>query len=134
MAVEQSIFLSTKTKLDIATGDASFDPQVLDLINGVLSDLVDLGIGDPLGFHIGGDEERWEDLLGGDGRMERVKTWLFLKVRLLFDPPQTSFLLDLQNKQIDELTWRIINQRDGDHWVDPRLDDGDGVIILDGNG
>lgn len=117
MVVEQSIFISTKAMLDIAPDDDSFDSQVLGFINGALSDLVDFGIGPPEGFEIEGDEEEWVDLLGTYPDLNRVRTWLYLKVLMLWDPPQTSFLVDMRQKQIDEVAWRLIDKEDGDRYL-----------------
>lgn len=116
MVVEQSIFISTKDVLDIASDDPSFDSKVLSFINGALSDLVDFGIGPPEGFAIEGDGEEWGDLLGDYPDLNRVKTWLYLKVMLLWDPPQTSFLIDMRQKQIDAIEWRLMDKEDGDRY------------------
>jgi hypothetical protein len=134
MTVEQSIFKSTKANLDIGLDDPSFDGQILTYINGALSDLVDYGVGPEEGFQIEGEDETWEELIGQQLDLNRLKTWLVLKVRLLFDPPQTSFHLEAANKQIEELTWRMINRRDGERYVLAGTGESEETIILDGGG
>jgi hypothetical protein len=133
--VEPSILKSTKTQLDIASDDSSFDNQVMGYLNGVLPDLLDFGLGPSEGFFIEDDSATWEDLLGDGaiGQLGRVKNWVWLKVRLLWDPPQTSFHLDSHEKLINEAAWRIINKLDGDRYVPPELTEGD-QLILDGGG
>lgn len=134
MAVEQSIFKSTKTMLDIASGDDSFDPQVMGFINSALSDLVELGAGPPNGLFVTGDGEEWDDLEESPALTERIKNWVYLKVRLFWDPPQTSFLLDAHTKQIDEAAWRIVNGKDGDRYSASHPIYLGGDIVLGGGG
>lgn len=117
MDLEQSIFKATKVNLDVAPGDTSFDAQIMTFINAALADLEDLGAGPVNGLSITGDDEIWE-VLGEDAIMtDRIKNWLYLKVRLVWDPPQTSFLLDAHQKQIDEAGWRITNKKDGERYA-----------------
>ena len=130
MVVEQSIFKSTKIMLDIATGDDSFDAQVMGFINSVLADLVDFGVGPADGLTITGDTEEWEDLGESPSDTDRIKNLIYLKVRLFWDPPQTSFLLEAHNKQIEEATWRIVNKRDGALFVSENFDED--LLVLDG--
>lgn len=133
MVVEQSIFKSTKVMLDIADGDASFDNNVLSFINAALSDLTDLGAGPSDGLVVTGDTEEWEALTENASDTERIKNWVYLKVRLFWDPPQTSFLLDAHTRQIDEAAWRIVNKKDGDRFVAAHPPEGLGdILILDG--
>lgn len=135
MVVEQSIFKSTKVMLDIAPGDTSFDPQIMGFINSALSDLADLGAGPPNGLFVTGDGEEWGSLGESPALTERIKNWVYLKVRLFWDPPQTSFLLDAHTKQIDEAAWRIVNGKDGDRYLasHPQYVDPDETLILDGS-
>jgi len=133
MVVEQSIFKSTKVMLDIGPNDSSFDGQVLSFVNAALSDLVDFGVGPSAGLVITGDTEVWADLDESLSDTERIKNWIYLKVRLFWDPPQTSFLLEAHTKQLDEAMWRIINKKDGERYVatHPPEELGD-VLVLDG--
>lgn len=122
MAAEPSIFKSTKVMLDIAPDDESFDGQIMTLINGAFSDLSDLGAGPSAGVAITGDGELWASLTESPATTNRIRTWLWLKVRLQFDPPQTSFLIDLLQKQLDKAEWQIVNNKDGLRWLDEHPD------------
>ena len=65
------------------------------------------------------DEAEWEDFLGGDKEYNSVKTYVYLKVRQLFDPPTTSYLITAFNEQVRELEWRLNTHREESGWVDP---------------
>lgn len=134
MAVEQSIFKSTKGMLDVAPGDTSFDSQILGFINSSLADLVELGAGPPNGLFVTGDDELWEGLEESPALTERIKNWLYLKVRLFWDPPQTSFLLTAHQDQINEAAWRIVNGKDGDRYSASHPVYLGGDIVLGGGG
>jgi hypothetical protein len=88
-------------------------------INSVLANLAQLGIGDAAGFAIEGSDEEWSAFLGDDPLLNNVKTLVYLRVRLIFDPPSTGFTLDAFKQQIQELEWRINVQRESKDWVDP---------------
>jgi hypothetical protein len=121
-----SILTSTKKILGIAEDYEAFDVDVLTHINSVFSTLNQLGIGPEEGFAIEDAVATWSDFLGDDLRLNNVKTYVYLRVRLLFDPPTTSFLIASLNEQAKELEWRINVQREGDAWVDP-----DPPLVLD---
>lgn len=119
--MEQSILKSVKKTLGLTPSDDSFDEDVILHINSVFSILEQLGIGSDDGFMIEDDESTWDDFLGGDKRLSSVKTYVHLRVRLLFDPPGTSFALDAMKEQIQEIGWRLNVQREGEEWTDPLL-------------
>lgn len=87
--------------------DTNFDPELIIHINGALAVITQLGIGPIEGFTITGKTETWEDLLLGRKDLEFVKTDIYLRVRLVFDPPQNSFLVKSIEDQIKEYDWRI---------------------------
>lgn len=101
-----NILQSIKKLLGIDSSDYSFDEDVIMCINACFSTLNQLGVGPEEGFVITGTEN-WSDFIGLDKRIENVKTYVFLKTRLMFDPPQNSFLVDSIEKQILELEWRL---------------------------
>ena len=91
--MNDSILTSTKKVLGIGEYDDNFDTDVIMHINTVLSILQQLGVGPRFGFSITGDEETWSDFLEPDDeRINTVKTYVYLRVRLLFDPPTNSFV------------------------------------------
>lgn len=117
--VTQSILTSIKKILNIPESDTSFDVDILFHINSVFASLNQLGIGPEEGFMIEDAEAVWADFLGTDPRLNSVKTYVHLRVKVLFDPPQTSFLGDSLDKQIQKLEWLLNVQREGDAWTDP---------------
>lgn len=86
--------------------DDAFDTDLLIHINTVLSILFQLGVGNQE-FHITGPDETWEDFLGTTKNVELVKSYIVLRVRMLFDPPTASSIGNIFDQQIKELEWRI---------------------------
>lgn len=107
MAVEESIFKSIKALLGPDADYDVFDPDILIFINTALSTLTQLGIGPKEGFRITGETETWTDLLGDYGDLESVKSYIYLKVRILFDPPSNSTVLNAYQEACKELEWRL---------------------------
>ena len=114
-----SILTSVKKNLGLDESYEFFDDDILLYINGVFSTLNQLGIGPELGFMIEDKDTTWDAYLDDDLRLNSVKTYMYLKVRLLFDPPVTSFAIEAMNQQAKELEWRLNVVREGDSWVDP---------------
>lgn len=102
-----SVLQSTKKVLGIAEDYDVFDVDILMHINSVFSTLTQLGIGPDSGFSIEGPDETWSSFLDDDLRLNSVKTYVYLRVRLLFDPPGTSYLINSLSKQAEELEWRL---------------------------
>lgn len=69
--------------------------------------LTQLGVGPQDGFFIKDETDLWTDFIQDDKRLEFVKTYIYLKVKLVFDPPLSSSVLDAMNRQINELEWRL---------------------------
>lgn len=101
-----SILKSIKKVLGVPEEYDHFDRDLILHINTTLSILTQLGVGDPKGFSVMGEEEQWEDFIN-DSRLAMVKSYMVFKVRLLFDPPLSSAVLECINRQLDELEWRI---------------------------
>ena len=114
-----SILNSVKKVLGIQEDYTAFDVDILMHINTVFSILHQLGLGPEDGFVIEDDTPTWDTFLGDDLRLNSVKTYVYLRVRILFDPPSTSYLIESLNKQIQELEWRLNVVREGDSWTDP---------------
>lgn len=76
-------------------------------INSALMSLNQLGIGPSTGFTITTSTEVWSNLIGDKRDVESIKSYVYLKVRLLFDPPSNAFLVESMERQIHELEWRI---------------------------
>lgn len=105
-----SILTSIKQLLGIDEIYTHFDPDIIMGINSVLLSVNQFGIGPDTGFMISDKTAIWSDLLGTRKDCEAVKTYIYLKVRLMFDPPTSGFVIDAINRQITELEWRLTNQ------------------------
>lgn len=102
-----SVLDSVKTALGLALDDKSFDPELVMHINSVFGTLNQLGVGPLEGFAISDNGTTWEEFIATDMRMNPVKSYMFLRVKMLFDPPPTSFALDAIKERIKEEEWRI---------------------------
>ena len=102
-----SILTSVKKIIGISEEDESFDTDLIIHINSVLMILNQLGVGPEDGFSITDKSAVWTDVIGDNKLIEATKTFVGLKVRLIFDPPTNSAVLDSINKTISELEWRI---------------------------
>lgn len=103
-----SILTSIKKLLGITEEYTHFDADLIMHINSVLMALRQMGIGPSTGFSITGPYETWEDFLGDElSMLESVKSYTYHKVRLMFDPPTSSALMEAINRQIGELEWRL---------------------------
>ena len=113
-----SILTDTKKALGITEDYEIFDLDLKMHINSVLSILVQLGIGPSQGFTISDKTALWTDFVTDD-RLVSVQSYVYLRVRLLFDPPQTSYLQQVIKEQYQELEYRLSVQREVFAWVDP---------------
>lgn len=102
-----SILLSVKEQLGLGADYSPFDAEIKTYINTVLSTLTQLGIGPVDGFYISAGTETWSDFMGSDKKLNQVQTYVYLRVKILFDPPATSFAITAIEKQIEEFGWRI---------------------------
>lgn len=101
-----SILLSVKKLLGIDAEYTVFDPDIIIHINTAFAVLNQLGVGPVEGFMIESESEVWDDYIM-DYNFTMTKTFVFLKVKLAFDPPSSTALLESMNRQLDELTWRL---------------------------
>jgi hypothetical protein len=126
--MEQSILISTKKILGIAEDYTVFDLDIITHINTAFSTLTQLGVGPAAGFMIEDETAVWDDFTVDDFQYNSVRSYVFLRTRLLFDPPTTSYLITAHEKQIQELEWRLNVHREETGWIDP---DPDLPIIVD---
>lgn len=117
--METSILTSTKKILGIAEDYTVFDLDIITHINTAFSTLTQLGVGPAEGFMIEDDTAVWEDFYADDLQYNAVKTYVYLKVRQLFDPPTTSYQIAAYDRQIEQLEWRLNVHREETEWVDP---------------
>lgn len=107
MLTQKSILTSIKKLLGVPEEYDVFDTDIIIHINSAFSTLNQLGVGPPEGFFIEDATEQWGMFLGDDQQINSVKTYVYLKVRLLFDPPTTSFAIDAMKKSAEEYEWRL---------------------------
>ena len=103
----ESILNSIKKLLGPGMEYDHFDPDIIIHINSAFSVLTQLGVGPAEGFFINDEAEKWEDFLPEEKMIHSVKTYIYLKVKLVFDPPLTSAVLESMKEQIKELEWRL---------------------------
>ena len=104
---ELSILQSTKKKIGPTADYDAFDHDILVSINSTFATLFDVcGFGGDKPVRINGPEETWDTVIT-DPRLEWIKDYVFMKVKIAFDPPANATLLENYNKQIAELEWRI---------------------------
>lgn len=107
-----SILTSIKKLLGIESDYTHFDPDIIMYINSVFMTLNQLGVGPISGLVITSDEETWDDFIEETVNIEGVKIYIYLKVRLMFDPPTSSALIDAIERQTKEFEWRLNAQAD----------------------
>lgn len=117
--MEDSILKTTKKILGIDASYTAFDLDIITHINMVFTTLHDLGVGPDEGFFIESDEANWVDYELDPLQRNAVKTYVFLQVKLAFDPPQTSFHINALQEQIRELGWRLNTRRENVEWTPP---------------
>ena len=103
----ESILTSVKKMLGIPEDYEHFDADIIMHINSVFMILTQLGVGPAEGFTIMDEDAIWSDFIQAKKTIESVKSYMYLKVRLLFDPPLSSAVIDSMNRLISELEWRL---------------------------
>lgn len=112
--ITDSILLTVKKMLGIAEEYHAFDIDLIVNINSVFLTLNQLAVGPETPFQIGSEVETWADFLGDQkDDVVGVATYVYLKTRLLFDPPTNSFLVSAMQDQVAELEWRLNLQAEG---------------------
>ena len=105
--MDESILNTIKKLLGLDVAYTPFDPDILVLINSALMSLHQLGVGPKDGFVVKDYTARWSDLLINDVKLEAAKNYIYLKVRVTFDPPTSGSVLEAYKQQINELEWRL---------------------------
>lgn len=103
----ESILTSIKKLLGIEEEYTQFDNDIIMHVNSVFLNLTQLGVGPAEGFLIEDDTATWEDFIGDSNQLQAVKSYMYLKVKLLFDPPLSSSVIESMNRMIAELEWRL---------------------------
>lgn len=102
-----SILKSIKKLLGITEDYTQFDTDIMIHINSAFARLNQLGVGPDKTFAIEDDSKTWEDFLQGNDDLNSAKSYVYLKVKQIFDPPETSFTQDSIQRQIDQFEWTL---------------------------
>lgn len=105
--MDESILTSVKRSVGVVEECTDFDAELIMHTNTVLTILTQLGVGPATGFSIATGTEKWSDFITDMTNLHSIKSYVGLKVRLLFDPPTSSAVVDSLNRLISELEWRI---------------------------
>lgn len=105
--MDKSILTSIKKLLGIAETCTDFDADIIMHINTVFLILNQLGVGTEKVFSIEDNKTTWSEFLKDDTNLEAIKTYIHLKVRLIFDPPLSTAVKEAIQANIDELEWRL---------------------------
>ena len=112
-----SILTSIKKLLGITEEYENFDQDIIMHINSAFMILNQLGVGPKSGFSINNKSSTWDEFIPESSNLEAVKTYVHLKVKLMFDPPLSSTVIEAIKSQINELEWRLNVS------VDPPIDE-----------
>lgn len=105
--LDANILKTIKKLTNLGEDDDSFDLDVLTHINTVFMTLYQLGVGPVEGF-AANEDSKWQEFTSNEVLLNAVKSYIGLRVRLLFDPPATSFTQESFQRQIDQLEWRLM--------------------------
>ena len=105
----ESILTSIKKLLGVPEEYKQFDDDIIMHINTVFLNLTQLGVGPNEGFSIEDDSAYWDDFVAvtSNAQLQAIKSYMYLKVKLLFDPPLSSAVIESTNRMIAELEWRL---------------------------
>ena len=93
--------------LGIVEDYEQFDPDIIMHINSVFSILNQLGVGPRNGFIIEDKKSKWDEFIQDEKTLQLVKTYMFMKVKMMFDPPLSSAVIECYKLQISEYEWRL---------------------------
>ena len=105
--MDNGILTSVKLQLSLMPEDDSFDDELVIHINAAFSVLTQLGVGPKEGFFITGQNETWDDYVVDIVQASMAKQYVYLKVRMLFDPPSNSTVFNKMKEMAEEYEWRL---------------------------
>lgn len=113
MSDMDSILTSVKKLIGIDKEDIAFDPDVIMHINSSFLVLSQLGVGPDEGFYINDDTAVWTDFISNNMLLlNYVKTFVYLKAKLVFDPPSSSIAVQSMQEMVEEHEWRIVHENE----------------------
>ena len=110
--VENSILHDIKQMLGQEWDDTTYDLDIRLIINSVFFNLNQINVGPPEGFTIADENVLWDSYIGDSKNLEAVKTYIYIRTRLLFDPPTTGPLVTALEKQAEKLEWTLMVEMD----------------------
>ena len=123
----ESILTSIKKLLGIAEEYTHFDADLIMHINSVFMILTQMGVGPAEGFMIEDKSSTWDEFFDETQNLNAIKSYIHLKVKLLFDPPLTSAVMEAMNRMISELEWRLHVEADDSQFSILEEEDQNGV-------
>ena len=105
--MNESILTNVKEFLGVPDEYENYDQSIILSINSAFSILYQLGVGPDDGFKIDDKTAEWSDFIGDTNKLETVKTYVYLKTKLIFDPPTSGPMIDAIKVQLSELEWRL---------------------------
>ena len=105
--INENILQSIKLMLGLMPNDTSFDSVIVMHINSTFLDLQQLGVGPEDGFSLDNSNSKWEEFIPKGPLLNAVKPYVYLNVKMLFDPPTNTATIDSINRQIARIEWRI---------------------------
>lgn len=108
--MEESILISIKKLIGLEAAYTIFDEDIKIHINSAIASLCQMGIGPSNGFMVTSESEKWSDFVGDDMMLNEVRSLVYLKVKLIFDPPTNSNLMESMKQLIKEYEWRLYAQ------------------------
>ena len=106
--MEESILTSIKKLLGLTEEYTNFDTDIIIHINSAFMVLNQIGVGPEEGFSIEDDSSTWDEYIPEDvKKLEAVKTYIYLKVKIVFDPPQSGIVMEAIKQSIAEYEWRL---------------------------
>ena len=126
-----SILLSIRKLIGLGIDNNAFDVDLIIDINAAMMILYQLGVGPSRPYSITGESETWNDFFADDEQLSLVQTYIYLKTRLMFDPPTTGVLHQAMERQVQEFEWRLNVQAETPCYIDTETaeeeDDGVGL-------
>ena len=105
--MNDSIVVSIKKMLGLDDDYTPFDTDVIIHINAAFMTLCQMGVGPREGYEVSDYDQTWSDFLTNKVMLGAVKTWVYLQVKMAFDPPTNSFLMDAMKQQSEQILWRL---------------------------
>lgn len=112
VAIENSILKTIKKMLGVDAAYTAFDTDIIVLINSAFFNLFQCGVGALAPVRITGDTEEWGLVLPSEKCIDEIKTFVYSKTKLSFDPPSTSFGIEALEKLANEAECRILMQKE----------------------